>query len=208
MSNTVFPFTLSRPYLEGALHITRGTDLGGAVLVRRNEIPDAPGWVYAARFDLRLPRGGQTVDDWDDFLEAREGAYDTFLFKAHRPKFKTVTDEAVGTGDGSTVVFALDKKHIDSSTLVVKVAGATQTGGGTDYTFSGNNTTPIVTFEAGSTPSGGQAVTASYEFYMPVRFVEDPEPPDQRAGGSTSSTVPYTLRGLRIVEDKPGAHLV
>lgn len=205
MSNVVFPFTVSRPYAERRVVSTAGRELGGGLVVRRDEF-GSPGWRFAARFKVSLPRGGQTIDDWDDFVEARLGA-DTFLFQAHRTQNKTVTDEAVGTGDGSTVVFALDKKHIDSTSLVVKVAGATQTGGGTDYTFSGNNTAPIVTFEAGSTPSGGQAVTATYDFYYPVYFVDDDMPVELRAGGTTSATIRHDI-GVRIAELYPGAHLV
>lgn len=204
MSNVVFPFTISRPYAERRVTSTAGRQLGGGLVVLRDEF-GAPGWLYVSRFRVSLPRDGQTVDDWDDFVAARLGA-DTFLFQAHRTQNKTVTDEAVGTGDGSTTVFALDKKHLDSTTLVVKVDGVTQTGSGTDYTFSGNNTAPIITFEAGSIPAGAEAVTASYNFYFPCVFARDDMPPELRAGGTTSATIRHDVPVV-IRELKPGAHI-
>mgnify|MGYP002622433449 CR=1 FL=1 len=206
MSNTVFPFTVFRPYSENRATDTVGTDRNGGLTTRRAKWGDSPGWLFVAEFTVRLPYNSQSIDDWDDFIEAREGAKDTFLFKAKRTQNYVVTDEAVGTGDGSTTVFALDKKHLDSSTLVVKVNAVTKTGGGTDYTFSGNNTAPILTFNVA--PTAGHAVTASYEFYMPVWFASDPPAPEQLGGGGASSGIPHRISRVQIAEAYPGAHLV
>lgn len=203
MSNVVFPFTLSRPYAERRVTSTAGRQLGGGLVVVRDEF-GSPGWRFMASFKVSLPRGGQTVDTWDDFVEARLGA-DTFLFMAHRTQNKTVTAEAVGTGDAVETVFALDKKHIDASSLVVYLGSTQQTGGGTDYTFSGNNTAPIVTFN--SPPGGSVAVTADYNFYFPVIFADDDMPVELRAGGTTSATIRHDI-SVRVMELYPGAHLV
>lgn len=205
MSTTVFPFTVLRPFSEIALTDTVGRDLNGGLTTRRAKFTDAPGWLYVATLTLRFPRGGYTVDDWHSFIAARSGAVDTFLFKGHADLFHDVTNEAVGTGDGSTTAFALDKKHIDASTLVVKVNGVTQTSG-VDYSLSGNNTAPTLAFS--SPPTAGHAITASYDYYMPVWFTADPPPPEMLRGGSTTATSTHVVNSVGIAEQYPGAHLV
>jgi len=202
VSTTVFPFTPSRPYAERRVPSTFGRDLNGGLVSRRDEF-GSPGWIYMVRMRVSLPRGGQTIDDWDDFVQTHLGS-DTFLFQAHRTNLKTVTAEAVGTGDGTTTAYTLDKKYLDSTTLVVKVNGVTQTGGGTDYTFSGNNSNPTITFN--SPPTAGHAITATYNFYFPVWFADDDMVPELRAGGSTSATIRHDV-SVRLVEQYPGAHL-
>lgn len=206
MSTTVFPFTVIRPYFEDTATETIGVDLNGGLIVRRANFGTSPGWIYVAEFSVRLPRGGYDIDDWMSFVNDRTGGVDTFLFKAHADYLHDVTDEAVGTGDGSETVFALDKKYLDASTLVVKVDGVTQTGGGTDYTFSGNNTAPILTFT--SPVTNLLPVTASYDYYMPVWFAEDPPRPRMTKGGPNSANSGYIVSGIRIAEQFPGAHLV
>lgn len=77
-------------------------------------------------------------------------------------RYTTVTNEAVGTGDGAAASFALDHGHIFTvSPLTVKVAGVAKTES-TDYSV--NRTTGVITFLAGSIPTAGQAVTATYSY--------------------------------------------
>lgn len=74
----------------------------------------------------------------------------------------TVTDEAVGTGDGSTPTFSLDHGNLYATApLTVKVAGVAKTE---STNYSVNRTTGVITFLAGSIPTAGQAVTASYSY--------------------------------------------
>lgn len=85
------------------------------------------------------------------------------------------TDQNIGTGDGSTVAFQLKKTYTKGSqsterlikkpvtgTVVVAVAGSPVTPASIDYT------TGIVTLSVA--PTLGQAVTAGFEFDVPVRF--------------------------------------
>jgi uncharacterized protein (TIGR02217 family) len=95
----------------------------------------------------------------------------------------TATDQAIGTGDGTTAAFQLVKtygslyapyqrpvgKPVDGSVRVA-VAGVERTLG-TDFTL--DTTTGIVTFLAGHIPASGQAVTAGFLFDVAVRFDTD-----------------------------------
>lgn len=74
----------------------------------------------------------------------------------------TITDEAVGTGDGSNSTFSLAYGNLYASApLTVKVAGVAKTE---STNYSVNRTTGVITFLAGSIPTAGQAVTASYSY--------------------------------------------
>lgn len=112
---------------------------------------------------------------------ARMGRLYAFRFKDHSDY--EATDEAIGTGDGTTATFQLKKTYTDtvnsyvrtiqlpvSGTLVVKVAGVTKTET-THYTV--NYSTGVITFTGGNIPSAAQAVTATFEFDVPVRFDDD-----------------------------------
>ena len=102
---------------------------------------------------------------WNFYL-GRKGAALLFYIKDYRDY--QVTDEAVGTGDGSQTQFQLDKKFIVENTDVIKVGGVTKTRG-VDYTI--NNDTGVITFS--SAPGNGLAITATYEFYYRCSFEQD-----------------------------------
>ncbi len=90
------------------------------------------------------------------------------------------TDQAIGTGDGATATFQLVKtygstyapyargvtKPVAGSVLVA--VDGTPANEGADWTC--DTTTGVVTFEAGSIPASGAAVTAGFQFDVPVRF--------------------------------------
>lgn len=71
-----------------------------------------------------------------------------------------VTNEAVGTGDGSNPTFTLDWQPIIADSQVVSVDGTPQTEG-VDYTIV--DATGVITFEAGHIPGVGALVTAVYD---------------------------------------------
>ena len=201
MSTTVFPFTISRPYREHRFTVTSGAALGGGINIRAAEIGETPGWLLVAQFDIRLPRGGQTVDDWDDWLENREGAKDTFLFKAQRTQNKAKTGLALtGTINGVNKVFTITHKHIDAASVTVYRNGAPDAS----YTLSLNDTTPTITYVTAPTVSA----TIDFEFYYPVWFETDPPEAELLSGGATSATLPHLVRAVRIAEQRGGAHLV
>jgi uncharacterized protein (TIGR02217 family) len=95
----------------------------------------------------------------------------------------TATAEAVGTGDGATAAFQLKIADGDSSnayareiykvvalseTIFVNAVAKTRT---THYTIS--NTTGVITFTGGNIPAGGQVITWSGQWYVPVIYDMD-----------------------------------
>lgn len=112
------------------------------------------------------------------FFLARRGKLHGFRFKDWAD-FKTYTTQAIGTGTGALTTFQLAKNYSDaggsySRTITKPVAGTVkpylngvlQTSG-----FTVNTTTGVVTFS--SAPGSGVAVTAEFEFDVPVRFDTD-----------------------------------
>lgn len=110
-----------------------------------------------------------------DFFHAQLGRGYGFLFREWGDY--TATDEALGTGDGVEDEFQIVKtystgvrsyvrtiKHPVAATLVVKVNGTPTVA----YTLLAGG---IIDFTVA--PPNGQAVTASYEFDVPVRFDDD-----------------------------------
>ena len=92
-------------------------------------------------------------------------------------------DQAIGTGDGVTASFQLVKiygaafapytrviaKPVAGSVRVAE-AGVEKTGG---VDFDVDSTTGVVTFRAGKIPAVGAAITAGFQFDVPVRFDTD-----------------------------------
>jgi uncharacterized protein (TIGR02217 family) len=114
---------------------------------------------------------GFRYKDWMDFKSC---------LRANTP---AATDCALGTGDDVTAAFQLKKIYTQgaytrarkilkpiSGTVLVAVAGTLKTET-THYTV--NYATGIVTFTAGNIPTAGQAVTAGFEFDVPVCFDQD-----------------------------------
>lgn len=123
------------------------------------------------------------------FFEARRGSLHGFRFrdpfdmKSCAPGASpTAFDQALGTGDGTARRFALAKTYgagpdayrrpVEkpvAGTLRIAVAGVERAA--TDFSF--DEATGEVVFASGSAPGNGQAVTAGYEFDVPVRFDTD-----------------------------------
>jgi uncharacterized protein (TIGR02217 family) len=95
----------------------------------------------------------------------------------------TPFDQAVGTGDGSTAAFALVKTYGSlyapyarpiikpvAGSVRVAVAGS-EVAEGVD--FACDVTTGVISFLAGHVPAAGAAITAGFQFDVPVRFDTD-----------------------------------
>jgi uncharacterized protein (TIGR02217 family) len=95
----------------------------------------------------------------------------------------TALDQPIGVGNGTTSAFQLTKtygsafnpwtrdiKKPVAGTVLVAVAGVVQTPA-TAYTV--DHTTGIITFLAGHIPASSAAITAGFEFDVPVRFDSD-----------------------------------
>ena len=120
------------------------------------------------------------------FFEARNGRLHGFRFKDwgdHKscPPSQTLgpTDQVIGTGNGTSITFQLTKRYASGShtwvrtitkpfagTVLVAVDGAPLASG-----WSVDTTTGVVTFD--TAPTAGVAITAGFEFDVPVRFDTD-----------------------------------
>lgn len=137
--------------------------------------------------------GVKSLDDLQaviGFFEERRGRLHGFRWKDHAD-YKScgasaapaATDQAIGTGDGTTAVFQLVKRYGSSfapwsreiakpvpGTVLAAVDGVPQVEG---VDFLCDAATGLISFEAGSIPGIGAAVTAGFEFDVPVRFDTD-----------------------------------
>ncbi|MDR3494078.1 MAG: DUF2460 domain-containing protein [Ancalomicrobiaceae bacterium] len=121
------------------------------------------------------------------FFEARRGRLYGFRFKDLLDDRSSTfgadpapLDQPIGSGDGATTVFQLTKTYGGTwarqiskpiaGTVRVAVAGEAKRFGSD---FSVDAATGLVTFAPASVPAAGAAVTAGYEFHVPVRFDTD-----------------------------------
>ena len=166
--------------------VERRTDI--VALASGHERRSAP-WANGRRRYL-IGAGVRSLDEAAElvaFFEARRGRLNGFRFKDF-VDFKSCApsatpgplDQTIGTGDGATVQFQLAKlygagetaysrtiaKPVDG-TVRAAVAGVELSPSG----FSADATTGLVTLTAA--PAAGQAVTAGFEFDVPVRFDSD-----------------------------------
>lgn len=120
-------------------------------------------------FALGGPEHGFRFKDWADFKSC--GYNDTPAFD----------DVEIGTGDGAETDFQLIKTYQPAGsalshdrTINKPVAGSVLVGVGgvqaTGANWSLATGTGIITFATGAIPATGSAVTAGYEFDVPVRI--------------------------------------
>jgi uncharacterized protein (TIGR02217 family) len=137
--------------------------------------------------------GLKSLDDLETaiaFFEERRGRLHGFRWKDHADfnscaasGTPAATDQTIGTGDGATAAFQLvkiyglsyapwsrDIKKPVAGTVLVAVDGTPQTEGGD---FAIDTASGIVTFQLGSIPGIAAAITAGFEFDVPVRFDTD-----------------------------------
>jgi uncharacterized protein (TIGR02217 family) len=147
-------------------------------------------WSHSRRrYDAGV--GLRSLDDIETliaFFEARSGQLHGFRWKDwsdHKscaPSAEPLMDDQViGTGDGLTTVFQLQKTYVSglqsyvrpirkpvSGTVLVAVSGDQKVAG---LEFSVNPETGEVTFLLA--PDAGTRITAGFEFDVPVRFDTD-----------------------------------
>lgn len=110
------------------------------------------------------------------FFRARKGRAVGFRFKDWSDF--TVTGGVIGTGDGSTTQFQLIKQYVSGGVTVPRDITKPVDGTITIYedatpslSVAIDTTTGIVTFN--TAPANGVAITADFEFDVPVRFDTD-----------------------------------
>jgi uncharacterized protein (TIGR02217 family) len=183
---TRFPTAISRAAHGGPERRTDVVALGSGAEERNARWADSrrswnAGWGLKSLDDLHAVIA---------FFEERRGRLHGFRwrdptdFKSCPPETAlTGLDQPIGTGDGTAAAFQLTKSYGSTfnpwtrtirkpvaGTVLVAVAGVLQTPA-TAYTV--DHTTGIVTFQPGHIPAVGQAVTAGFEFDVPVRFDTD-----------------------------------
>ena len=150
------------------------------------------------RYDVSL--NNRPLSEIRSFLAhllGRRGAANAFPLRD--PLDNTLTDENIGTGDGTTAAFQIKKTYSDTdrpyarpitivSNLVVKVAGVTKTVV-THY----NEADGVVTFTGGNIPTGGQAITVTCDWLVRVRYQADFNPISLPIGPDTAT--PFTSAG-------------
>jgi uncharacterized protein (TIGR02217 family) len=177
-----FPTAIAMGSAGGPVRKTEIVTLGSG-FEERNAV-----WANSRRrYDVGY--GVKSLDDMHAviaFFEARMGRLHGFRFKDFSD-FKscapnstpTPTDQSIGTGNGTATQFALAKTYTSGSSswtraipkpvsgsVRVAVGGAEQMSG-----WSVDTATGVVTFI--SPPAMGAAVTAGFEFDVPVRFDTD-----------------------------------
>lgn len=136
--------------------------------------------VYDAGMGLR---NVNDLHDVIEFWEARFGQLYGFRWKdwsdyksCKTRNFPAFDDQAIAVGDGTTTAFQLVKNYTSGGFSYVRdirkpVAGSVLVGVNGSAVGSGwtvNTVTGIITFDAA--PTNGHAITAGYEYDVPVRF--------------------------------------
>ena len=178
-----FPVSIARRASGGPERRTEIVTLGSGAEERNSR------WAHSRRrYDAGL--GVRSLDDIHaviGFFEERRGRLHGFRWKDYAD-YKSCApgatvsrlDQALGTGDGVRRAFQLVKTYGANvrpyartiakpvaGTVVVAVAGLASTA------FTLDAVTGVLTFNIGAAPALGAAVTAGFEFDVPVRFGSD-----------------------------------
>jgi uncharacterized protein (TIGR02217 family) len=183
---TRFPTAISRASHGGPERRTDVVVLGSGAEERNARWADS-------RRSYNAGYGVKSLDDLHAviaFFEERRGRLHGFRWrdpvdcKSCPPEATPAAlDQEIGIGDGATAAFQLTKTYGSAfnpwtraitkpvpGTVLIAVAGVTQTPG-TAYTI--DHTTGLVTFEPAHVPAADDAITAGYEYDVPVRFDTD-----------------------------------
>lgn len=183
---TRFPTAISRGAQGGPERRTDVVVLGSGFEERNAR------WAHSRRA-YNAGYGVKSLDDLHAviaFFEERRGRLHAFRWKDHAdwkscaPEVQpSALDQAIGSGDGSRASFQLAKRYGSAfapydrpirkpvaGTVLIAVAGVGQSAG---IHFDCDAATGVVTFRGGHIPPAGAAITAGFEFDVPVRFDTD-----------------------------------
>jgi uncharacterized protein (TIGR02217 family) len=178
-----FPAAISRGATGGPERRTDVVAMGSGFEERNSR------WAHSRR-RYNAGYGLRSLDDLHSaaaFFEERRGKLHGFRWKDHADwkscapsQAVTATDQAIGVGNEAAATFQLVKRYGSgirdyvrviskpvAGTVLVAVNGVATTA------FVLDSTTGIVTFNAGNIPAAGAAITAGFEFDVPVRFDTD-----------------------------------
>lgn len=171
-----------------AFHSTGGPERKTEIVTLGSGYEERNGVWAQSRRRYDVGYGIKTLDDIHAviaFFEARAGRLYGFRFKdfsdfKSSPPATAITplDQTLGNGDGSAKNFALRKTYASGPAAWTRAIGKPVAGsvrvavGGIETTaFALDTTTGVVTLA--SAPASGAAVTAGFEFDVPVRFDTD-----------------------------------
>jgi uncharacterized protein (TIGR02217 family) len=183
--DTRFPTAISRASQGGPERRTDVVTLGSGYEERNARWADS-------RRSYNAGYGVRSLDDLHAviaFFEERRGRLTGFRWRDHSDwkscspqATPAATDQRIGTGDGITARFQLTKTYGSSfapwtrvitkpvaGTILLAVDGTAVPA--PDATI--DTATGLVTFTAGHIPPAGKAITAGFEFDVPVRFDTD-----------------------------------
>ena len=181
-----FPTAISRGAQGGPERRTDVVVLGSGFEERNSR------WA-ASRRSYNAGYGVQSLDALYEviaFFEERRGRFHGFRWRDHADwksgapgALTTPLDQAIGTGTGAALTFQLKKTYGAvhapyvreirkpvAGTVRVAVAGVEKAEG---VAWSCDPATGVVSFAGGAIPGDGDAVTAGFEFDVPVRFDTD-----------------------------------
>jgi len=168
MSNAIFPElpglkwdTTKKPKFSTRIHeATSGKEY-------RASYWTSPKWYFGLSYevldeteeqnDLRILGG---------FFLARKGRFDSFLYRDETDC--SVTDQAIGTGDGTRTSWQLVRSFGEFTEPIKNIDGTPEVfidGAKTGYTIS---TTGVVTFAG--VPGAGAKITANFNYFFRCRF--------------------------------------
>lgn len=181
-----FPTHVSRGATGGPERRTDVVVLGSGYEERNQR------WAHSRR-NYNAGYGVRSLDDLHAvvaFFEERRGRFHGFRWKDHADwksclpeAAPSATDQALGLGDGNRAAFRLLKRYgalhapydrqIEkpvAGTVLVAVAGVAKVMG---VEFDLDLASGEIVFRPGHIPAAGAAVTAGFEFDVPVRFDTD-----------------------------------
>ena len=182
---TRFPTAISRASQGGPERRTDVVTLGSGFEERNARWADS-------RRAYNAGYGVKSIDDLHAviaFFEERRGRLTGFRWRDHAdwkscaPSHAPAsTDQRIATGDGLTATFQLAKTYGSvfapwtrvinkpvAGTVLIAVDGVPQPAANVVI----DHTTGLITFQPGHIPAAGKAITAGFEFDVPVRFDTD-----------------------------------
>jgi uncharacterized protein (TIGR02217 family) len=173
MSNAVFPALkgASYPVEKTAVWKTKTQSHVSGKETRLN-LWSYPLWQWSLPYEfLRSDAVNAELQSLIGFFNARQGAYDSWLF--NDPDDNTVTAQTFATGDGTTRAFQLNRTFGGWNEPVPAINAITQVtvNGTPTVLYSVNTFTGVLTFTTAPAASAVLAWTGSY--YWRVRFMDD-----------------------------------
>lgn len=203
----IWPFLLLRAGAsERPVFRTAVSDLPGRRVVQRLN----PASELVVSGTLLFPQGAESWATFRAWWIARQGGFESFLYRPQSPGAADVTDSYVAAA--AQVDFDLSRRYVDTATVVVRKAGVVQTPT-THYTLTNGSggayvlgTSPKLTVRFVSAPGAGVAVSVDYEHYVPMRFEGDDLLEDQEihAGGAGGAGVADRSVTVQLRETGPG----